>query len=68
MGTFGFPSDAFAQQRSIQIEQGGTPPPPVSVSRAECPGPSASPPAVPHDEAKAWEAPVVTVLPISAAP
>jgi hypothetical protein len=68
MGTFGFPSDSFAQQRSIQIEQGGTPSPPVSVSPAECPGPSASPPAVAHDEAKAWEAPAVTVLPISATP
>ncbi|HZN28880.1 MAG TPA: hypothetical protein VFB88_05920 [Xanthobacteraceae bacterium] len=61
MATYGFPSDAFAQQRSIQIEQG--PSPPVSVSPA---GPTASPPAVPHDEAKAWEAPVVTVVPISA--
>jgi hypothetical protein len=63
MGTYGFPSDAFAQQR-IQIEQ--APAPPVSVSPAGCPVPSASPPAVPHDEAMAWEAPVVTVLPISA--
>jgi hypothetical protein len=68
MGTFGFPSDSFAQQRSIQIEQGGTPSPPVSVSPAERPGASASPPAAPHDEAMAWEAPVVTVLPISATP
>jgi hypothetical protein len=66
MGTYGFPSDSFAQQRSIQIEQG--PSAPVSVSPAGCPRPSASPPAVPHDEAKAWEAPVVTVLPISATP
>jgi hypothetical protein len=61
MATMGFPADSFAQQRSIHIEQ--APSPPVSVSPA---GPSASPPAVPHDEAKAWEAPVVTVLPISA--
>jgi hypothetical protein len=68
MGTFGFPSDWSSQERHIQIEQGGTPPPPVSVSPAECPGPSASPPAVPHEEAKAWEAPGVTVLPISATP
>jgi hypothetical protein len=68
MGTFGFPSDSFAQQRSIQIEQGGTPSPPVSVSPAERPGASASPPTVPHDEATAWEAPVVAVLPISATP
>jgi hypothetical protein len=64
MGTMGFPSDAFFQQRSIQIEQG--PSPPESVSPAGSPGPSASPPAVPRDEAKAWEAPAVTVLPISA--
>ena len=62
MATFGFPADMYAQQRSIQIEQG--PSPPVLVSPA--PGPSAAPPAVPRDEAKAWEAPVVTVLPISA--
>ena len=61
MATYGFPSDAFAQQRSIQIEQG--PSPPVSVSPA---APTPSPPAVPHDEAKAWEAPVVTAVPISA--
>jgi hypothetical protein len=60
MGTYGIPSDVFAQQ-VLHIEQG--PSPPVSVSPA---GPSASPPAVPHDEAIAWEAPVVTVLPISA--
>jgi hypothetical protein len=63
MATFGFPADSFSQQRSIQIEQG--PSPPVSVSPA---GPSASPSAVPHDEAKAWGAPVVAVLPISATP
>jgi hypothetical protein len=62
MGTFGMPSDSFAQQ-IIQIEVG--PSAPVLVSPAECPGPSASPP-VPHNEARAWEAPVVTVLPISA--
>ena len=66
MATTGFPADSFAQQRGISIEQG--PSPPVSVSPAGCPGPSASPPAVPHDEAMAWEAPVVTVLPIRAAP
>ena len=65
MGTTGYPSDIYAQA-VLQIEQG--PSPPVSVSPAGCPGPSASPPAVPHDEAKAWEAPVVTVLPISATP
>ena len=64
MGTAGFPADLFAQQRGISIEQG--PSPPVSVSPAGCPGPSALPPTVPHDEAKAWEAPVVTVLPIGA--
>jgi hypothetical protein len=52
MGTFGMPSDSFAQQ-IIQIEVG--PSAPVSVSPAECPGPSASPP-VPHNEARAWEA------------
>ena len=63
MGTYGFPSDAFAQQR-IQIEQ--APSPPVSVFPAGCPVSSASPPAVPHDEPEGWEAPVVTVLPISA--
>ena len=61
MATAGFPADSFAQQRGISIEQG--PSPPVSVSPA---GPTASPPAVPHDEANAWEAPVVTVWPISA--
>jgi hypothetical protein len=66
MGTYGFPSDSFAQQRSIQIDQ--EPSPPVSVSPAGGPGPSASPPAVSHDEAMAWEAPVVTVLPIRATP
>jgi hypothetical protein len=66
MATMGFPADSFAQQRGISIEQG--PSPPESVSPAGCPGPSASPPAVSHDEAKAWEAPVVTVLPISATP
>jgi hypothetical protein len=65
MGTFGFPSDASGQQ-VLQIEQG--PSPSVSVSPAGCPGPSASPPAGPHDEAMAWEAPIVTVLPISATP
>jgi hypothetical protein len=64
MGTAGFPADSFAQQRGISIEQG--PSPPLSVSPAGCPKPSASPP-VPQDEAKAWEAPVVTVLPISIA-
>ena len=31
MATFGFPANSFSQQRSIQIEQG--PSPPVSVSR-----------------------------------
>lgn len=65
MGTTGFPSDVFAQQ-IFHIEQG--PSAPASVSPAGGPEPSASPPAVPHDEAKAWEAPVVTVLPISATP
>jgi hypothetical protein len=65
MGTYGYPSDISAQQH-LQIEQ--RPSPPVSVSPAERPGPSASPPAVPHEEAMAWEAPVVTVLPISATP
>jgi hypothetical protein len=64
MATYGFPSDSFAQQRNIQIDQ--EPSPPVSVSSAGRPGPSASPPAVPHDEA--WEAPVVTALPIRATP
>jgi hypothetical protein len=64
MGTYGVPADSFAQQRGIGIEQG--PSPPVSVSPA--PGPSASPPAVKHDKAMAWEAPVVTVLPIRATP
>jgi hypothetical protein len=63
MGTYGIPSDVFAQQ-VLHIEQ--TPSPPVSVSPAACPGPSASPPAVPPAEAMAWEVPVVTVLPISA--
>ena len=67
MGTYGFPSDSFAQQRSISNRTRAVAPP-VSVSPAGCPGPSASPPAVPHDEAKAWEAPVVTVLPIGATP
>jgi hypothetical protein len=57
MGTTGFPADAAAQERHIQIEQGGMPSPPLSPA-----GPTASLPA----EAKAWEAPVVTVLPISA--
>ena len=61
MGTTGFPADAAAQERHIQIDI--TPSPPVSVSP---PGPTASPPAVPHDEAKAWEAPVVTIVPVSA--
>jgi hypothetical protein len=65
MGTYGIPSDVFAQQ-VLHIEQG--PSPPVSVSPAGCSGPSASPPAVTLDEAKAWEAPVVTVLPIGATP
>jgi hypothetical protein len=66
MGTTGYPSDIYAQA-VLQIEQG--PSPPVLVSPAGCPGPSASLPAGPHDEAKAWEAPgVVTVLPISATP
>jgi hypothetical protein len=60
MGTTGFPADAAAQERHIQIEI--EPSPPVSVSPA---GPTASPPAVPHDEARAWKAPVVTVVPIS---
>jgi hypothetical protein len=61
MGTYGHPSDAFAQQQ-IYIEQG--PSPPASVSG--CPEPPASPPASPPAKAMAWEAPVVTVLPLSA--
>ena len=61
MGTYGFPSDAFAQQ-IMQIEQ--EPSPPASVSG--CPVPSASPSAPPPAEALAWEAPALTVLPISA--
>jgi len=65
MGTYGIPSDVFAQQ-VLHIEQ--APSAPVSGSPAECPGPSASPPAVPHDQAKAWEAPVVSVLPVSGTP
>ena len=66
MATSGFPADFFAQQRGISIDQ--APSPPESVSSAGRPGPSASPPAVPHDKAMAWEAPAVTVLPISATP
>ena len=63
MGTYGVPSDVFAQQ-VLHIEQG--PSAPVSVASAGCPEPSASPPAVPHDKAMAWEAPAVTVSPLSA--
>jgi hypothetical protein len=62
MGTMGFPSDAFAQQH-IYIEQEPSAP---AVSVSGCPGPSASPPASPPAKARAWEAPVVTVLPINA--
>jgi hypothetical protein len=61
MGTFGMPADSFAQTQ-IHIEQGPSPPKLVSG----CPKPSASPPASPPAKARAWEAPVVTVLPISA--
>jgi hypothetical protein len=59
MGTYGLPADMYAQQL-VHIEL--RPSPPVSVS----PEPSASPPASPPAEGMAWEAPVVTVLPISA--
>jgi hypothetical protein len=61
MGTYGVPSDIFAQQ-VLQIDI--APSPPVSVSG--CPEPSASPPASPPAKAMAWEAPVVKVLPINA--
>ena len=61
MATFGLPADLYAQSDFSQWEP--TPPPPVPSGGAE--PPAASLP-VPHEQTVAWQAPVVTVLPIRA--
>ncbi len=61
MGTFGFPSDSFAQSQ-VHIQREPAPPAPTAPERAA--GPSASSLPAPHDKAVAWEAPAVTALPM----
>ena len=61
MSTFGFPADSFAQS---DFRPGGEPAPPAPNPPEGASGPSNSPLPVPHDKAVAWEAPVVTTLPV----
>jgi hypothetical protein len=63
MATFGFPADYFAQSHIRPLREPAPPAPTASEGSSQ---PSASSPPVPHDEATAWEAPVVTALPIRA--
>ena len=62
MATYGLPADAYAQSDFSQWEP--NPPAPVSSGRSSEP-PAASLP-VPQEQTVAWQAPVVTVLPIRA--
>ena len=63
MATFGFPSDSYAQS-DIRPGVEPAPPAPDAPERASRASDSSLP--APHDQAVAWEAPVVTVLPVRA--
>jgi hypothetical protein len=63
MGTYGLPADSFAQQSVEQWETEPAAPVPSDGSSLELRAPSLP---VPHDQIVAWQAPVVTVLPIRA--